>query len=107
MQILPGFTAEAGLFDLSGILCSHARVTTLTENPVTMDPLPEGSGLLRLHDHPLRDSGGVQERVLTLNLMPSVPLPVPLRSLSERIWYGKACRLALLSRSRDASIQGK
>jgi hypothetical protein len=32
---------------------------------------------------------------------------VPLRSLSERIWYGKACRLPLLGRSRDASIQGK
>jgi len=32
---------------------------------------------------------------------------VPLRSLSERIWYGKACRLPLLGRSRDASIQVK
>ena len=32
---------------------------------------------------------------------------VPLRSLSERIWYGKACRLPLPGRSRDASIQVK
>lgn len=32
---------------------------------------------------------------------------VPLRSLSERIWYGKACRLPLQGRSRDASIQVK
>jgi hypothetical protein len=30
---------------------------------------------------------------------------VPLRSLSERIWYGKARPLPLPGRSRDASIQ--
>jgi DNA ligase D-like protein (predicted ligase) len=30
-----------------------------------------------------------------------------LRSLSERVWYGKACRLPLPGRSRDASIQVK
>ena len=32
---------------------------------------------------------------------------VPLRSLSERIWYGKACRLPLLGPSKDASIRSK
>ena len=47
------------------------------------------------------------KRLIVVELKQGSFKPVPLRSLSERIWYGKACRLPLLGRSRDASIQVK
>ena len=50
---------------------------------------------------------GSEQDILRLRGPATKVIEVPLRSLSERIWYGKACRLPLPGRSRDASIQVK
>ena len=64
--------------------------------------LREADGTFELNPHAPGDE-------LSIDVAQSTQLlqRVPLRSLSERIWYGKACRLPLLGRSRDASIQVK
>ena len=55
----------------------------------------------------LRNSRTSRHNLTAGSLCIRTVMSAPLRSLSERIWYGKACRLLLLGRSRDASIQVK